>query len=328
VNPKKFNLKSNKMKRRKFIRNSTLGTLALTIPMIRSFGNDFSPAYNIPKRVLGKTGEKLSIIGFGGIMLNDNPQDFANELVAKAHELGVNYYDVAPGYGTAQERLGPALKPYRKNCFLACKTHDRTASGSQNELEDSLRKLETDHFDLYQLHALSSVEEVKQVFGSGGAMETFVKAKKDGKVKHLGFSAHSVDAALLAMKNFDFDSILFPINFACWNAGNFGPQVFAEAEKRGMGILALKSMALTRLGEGEEKIFKNVWYRPIQDEEVMKMALKYTLSKNITAAVPPGKNTLFLKALEFMNNYQPITEPETQKLLALAKVTQPVFMHS
>lgn len=316
------------MKRRKFIRNTTLGTMALTIPMIRSFGSNFSPAYNIPKRVLGKTGEKLSIIGFGGIMLNDNPQDFANELIAKAYELGVNYYDVAPGYGTAQERMGPALKPYRKNCFLACKTHDRTAKGSQNELEDSLRKLETDHFDLYQLHALSSVDEVKQVFGPGGAMETFVKARKDGKVKHLGFSAHSVDAALLAMKNFDFDSILFPINFACWNAGNFGPQVFAEAEKRGMGILALKSMALTRLAEGEEKIFKNVWYRPIQDETIMQMALKYTLSKNITAAIPPGKNTLFLKALEFMNNYQPITEPETKKLLALAKVTQPVFMHS
>ena len=316
------------MKRRIFIKNSALGTLALTIPMIRSFGNNFSPAYNIPKRVLGKTGEKLSIIGFGGIMLNDNPQDFANELVAKAYELGVNYYDVAPGYGTAQERLGPALKPYRKNCFLACKTHDRTANGSQNELEDSLRKLETDHLDLYQLHALSSVDDVKQVFGPDGAMETFVKARKDGKVKHLGFSAHSVDAAMLAMKNFDFDSILFPINFACWNAGNFGPQVFAEAEKRGMGILALKSMALTRLAEGEEKIFKNVWYRPIQDETIMRMALKYTLSKNITAAVPPGKNTLFLKSLEFMNDYQQITDQETQKLLALAKVTQPVFMHS
>ena len=105
--------------------------MALTIPMIHSFGSNFSPSYNIPKRVLGKTGEKLSMIGFGGIMLNDNPQDFANELVAKAYDLGVNYYDVAPGYGTAQERLGPALKPYRNNCFLACKTHDRTAKGGR-----------------------------------------------------------------------------------------------------------------------------------------------------------------------------------------------------
>jgi len=316
------------MKRRIFIRNSTLSAVALTIPVIRSFGNNFSADYQIPKRTLGKTGEKLSVIGFGGIMLNDNPQDFANELVAKAYDLGVNYYDVAPTYGNAQDRLGPALKPYRKKCFLACKTTQRDAAGSQSELEDSLKKMQTDHFNLYQLHALSSVEDVEKVFGPDGAMETFVKAKKDGKVKHLGFSAHSVEAALLAMKNFDFDSILFPINFVCWNAGDFGPQVFAEAEKRGMGILALKSMALTRLKEGEQKIFKNVWYRPISDETVMRMALKYTLSKNITAAIPPGQSTLFLKALEFMNEYKPITDSETKKLLAIAKETSPVFMHS
>lgn len=316
------------MKRRKFIRNSALGTLALTIPAIRSFGSNFSPNYAIPKRVLGKTGEKLSIIGFGGIMLNDNPQDFANELVAKAYELGVNYYDVAPSYGNAEERLGPALKPYRNNCFLACKTGQRDAEGAQKELENSLRLMQTDHFDLYQLHALSSVEDVEKVFAPGGAMEVFVKAKKEGKVKHLGFSAHSVDAAMLAMNNFDFDSILFPINFACWNAGNFGPQVYAEAEKRGMGILALKAMALTRLKDGEQKFYKNVWYKPILDEEIMKMALKYTLTKNITAAVPPGKNTLFLKALEFMNDFGEITAAETQKLAELSQVTEPVFMHA
>ena len=316
------------MKRRIFIRNSALGAMALTIPAIRSFGTNFSASYQIPKRVLGKTGEKLSVIGFGGIMLNDNPQDFANEIVAKSYELGVNYYDVAPGYGNAQEKLGPALKPYRKNCFLACKTHERSAEGAQKNLEDSLTKLETDYFDLYQLHALSSVEDVEKVFAKGGAMETVVKAKKEGKIKHVGFSAHSVDAALLAMNSYDFDSILFPINFVCWNAGNFGPQVFAEAEKRGMGILALKAMALTPLEEDEQKFDKNVWYRPIQDEQVMKMALKYTLSKNITAAVPPGKNTLFLKALEFMNDYQPINERETTELLALSKATKPIFMHA
>jgi predicted aldo/keto reductase-like oxidoreductase len=316
------------MERRIFIRNSALGTLALTIPAIRSFGNNFSPGYNLPKRVLGKTGEKLSVIGFGAIMLNDNPQDFANELVAKAYELGVNYYDVAPNYGNAQEKLGPALKPYRKKCFLACKTHERGAEGAQKNLEDSLRKLETDYLDLYQLHALSSVDQVNQAFGPNGAMETIIKAKKEGKIKHVGFSAHSVEAALLAMKNYDFDSILFPINFACWHSGDFGPQVYAEAEKRGMGILALKAMALTPLEQGEQKFDKNVWYRPIQDEEIMKMALKFTLSKNITAAVPPGKNTLFLKALEFMNEFEPISGDETNKLLALAKTTKPLFMHA
>lgn len=299
----------------------------LKLSEIKNFGNDFSPNYTIPKKKLGKTGEELSIIGFGGIMLNDNPQEFANEIVAKAFNLGVNYFDVAPLYGNAEDRLGPALKPYRKDCFLACKTHERDAFGALKDLENSLKKLQTDYFDLYQLHEFSSVEEVEQAFGPNGAMEAVVKAKQAGKIKHIGFSAHHVDAALLAMEKFDFDSILFPINFACWNAGNFGPQVFAEAEKRGMGILALKSMALTHLGEGQDLIFKNCWYKPIDDEVVMKMALKYTLSKNVTAAIPPGQYSLFLKALEFMNDFDPITDSETQELLSLSKNTKPVFMH-
>lgn len=316
------------MKRRKFIRNSALGTIALTIPAIRSFGSNFAPNYEIPRRTLGKTGDKLSVIGFGGIMLNDNPQEFANELVAKSYELGVNYYDVAPSYGNAEELMGPALKPYRENCFLACKTNKRDAEGAQKELENSLRLLYTDRFDLYQLHALTSVDEVEEAFAPGGVMETIEKAKRDGKIRHVGFSAHDVDAALLAMKNYKFDSILFPINFATWNAGDFGPQVYAEAEKQGMGILALKAMALTRLKSGEEKYYKNVWYKPILDEEIMKMALKFTLSKNVTAAIPPGKNTLFLKALEFMNGYESITAEETRQLENLAKNTEPIFMHA
>ena len=315
------------MKHKSHIKTNNFDDSKLTRHEIRSFGNNFSSDYKLPRRELGKTGEKLSIIGFGGIMLNDNPQEFANEMVAKAYELGVNYFDVSPRYGNAEDKLGPALKPYRKNCFLACKTRERDAVGAQTDLENSLKKLQTDHFNLFQMHELSSVEEVKQAFSPGGAMETIIKAKQEGKIKHIGFSAHSVDAALLAMKNYDFDSILFPINFACWNAGNFGAQIFSEAEKRGMGILALKAMALTHLNEGEKSIFKNVWYRPIQNEEIMKMALKYTLSKNITAAIPPGQSTLFLKALEFMNDFEAISEKETQKLIALAKITKPVFMH-
>ena len=301
--------------------------MASNLTDIKNFGNDFPAAYSIPKRTLGKTGENLSVIGFGGIMLNDNSQDFANSLVAKAFELGVNYFDVAPKYGNAEDRLGPALKTYRKKCFLACKTRQRDAKGAQTDLENSLRKMQTDYFDLYQLHEIATNEEVQKVFGQGGALETLVKAKQAGKIKHIGFSAHSVKAALFAINNFEFDSILFPINFACWETGDFGPQVYAEAQKRGMGILALKSMALTPLHKGEDLVFKNCWYKPIDDEEIMRLALKFTLSKNVTAAIPPGQYTLFFKALEFMNNFTPITKKETQKLLLLAKKTTPVFMH-
>jgi aryl-alcohol dehydrogenase-like predicted oxidoreductase len=112
--------------------------------------------------VLGKTGEQLSMIGFGGILLKDNSQEFADEIVTKAWELGVNYYDVAPGYGDAELRLGPALRKYRKNCFLACKTQERSREGADKTLHQSLKNLETEWFDLFQLHA-----DTKPLFSHG-----------------------------------------------------------------------------------------------------------------------------------------------------------------
>ena len=197
----------------------------------------------IPKRQYGRTKEKLSIIGFGGMVVKDvTPKEAAN-FVAEAVDRGVNYFDVAPYYGNAQQRLGPALKPYREKCFLACKTLERDAAGAAKELKQSLKLLKTDHFDLYQLHALSDVEEVEQAFGPGGAMETILKAKQDGKIRYIGFSAHSEEAAHAAMDRFDFDSILFPLSFPIWIKAKFGPSVYKRAKKAGMGIMALKAMA-------------------------------------------------------------------------------------
>jgi predicted aldo/keto reductase-like oxidoreductase len=315
------------MERRNFILTSALSSIALSIPAIQSFGSNFPAGFQLPKRKLGKTGEKLSVIGFGGIMLNDNTQDFANEIVAKAWEMGCNYYDVAPSYGNAETKLGPALKGYRKKAFLACKTTQREAAGAEKEMNASFKNLETDWFDLYQLHALTKIEDVEKCFAPGGMMEVVEKAKKEGKIRFVGFSAHSVEAALLAMSKYDFDTVMFPINFATWHAGDFGPQVYQKAVEKNMGILALKAMALTRLKQGEEKYDKNVWYRPVPDEETMKTALKFTLSKDVTAAIPPGKSTLFLKAIEFMKDYKPITTAEEEKLISLAKETEPLFRY-
>ena len=313
------------MERRTFIRNTAVGGLAVTLPAMNSFAEVKLLENSIPRRKLGRAEDKLSILGFGGIMLNNNSQEFANENIARAFDNGINYYDVAPGYGTAQERMGPALKPYRDKCFLACKTTKRDKNGAENELTQSLQKLQTDHFDLYQMHALTTVDEVNRAFVPDGAMETFLKAKQDGKIRHLGFSAHSEAAALRAMELYDFDTILFPFNFVCWNTGNFGPQVFEKAKQRNMGILALKSMALTPLKKGEEKVYPNCWYRPVMDDETLNMAFRYTLSMDITAAVSPGEAKLFWKGVDIAKRFTPINEDEREKLLALAKVTVPVF---
>jgi predicted aldo/keto reductase-like oxidoreductase len=313
------------MKRRTFIRNTTLGGIALSISKIDRLDEIMPTADNIPRHKLGRAPDELSIIGFGGIMLNNNPQEFANENIAKAFDSGVNYYDVAPSYGNAIDKMGPALKPYRNKCFLACKTTKRDKQGAQNELNESLQKLNTDHFDVCQLHALTTVDEVNKAFGPDGAMETFVQAKRDGKVRLIGFSAHSVDAALRAMELYDFDTVLFPFNFVSWNNGNFGPQVLEKAKETNKGILALKSMALTRLKQGEEKVYPNCWYRPVMDDETLSMAFRYTLSLGVTAAVSPGEARLFWKGVEIAKRYKPITDTEKEKLMALAKITEPVF---
>ena len=200
----------------------------------------------LPKRAYGKTGVKLSIIGMGGHVMIGAEQKHANKVVAKAIEKGVNYFDVSPLYGAgdAEQKLGPALEPYRKKAFLACKTVQHERKGAQTELKTSLKRLRTDYLDLYQLHGLTDLKkDVDVVFAKGGAMEVFIEAKKTGRVRHLGFSAHTVEAAMASMDRYDFDSVLFPINFACYYGGNFGKQVIEKAQQKKAAVLAIKALA-------------------------------------------------------------------------------------
>ena len=275
------------------------------------------------KRSLGNTGEQVSILGFGGIAVADLPQADADRMVAEAVDRGVCYFDVAPSYGNAQERLGPALEPYRDGVFLACKTGERDKEGSARELEESLRLLRTDHVDLYQLHGLMTVEEVEKVFAGGGAMETFQAARREGKTRFLGFSAHSEEAALEALRRFPFDTILFPFNFVCWFKG-FGPRVMEAAKSRGAGRLALKSVART-FWPGEERGYPKCWYQPYDDPETAELAFRWTLSQEVSAAVSPGQQELFPMMLDFAERFRPITGEEEQRLRGMAEGLTPIF---
>lgn len=176
------------MERRDFLKQSALTAAAAASTKLSPAA---TPTQTIPKRTLGRTGEKLSIVGFGGIVVMNEENGPASNIVAEAVDRGVNYFDVAPSYGNAQERLGSALAPYRKNCFLACKTEGRMKDDSRKQLEESLRLLKTDHVDLYQFHALTKMTDLDKVLGPGGAMETMEAAKKEGKIRYIGFSVHS-----------------------------------------------------------------------------------------------------------------------------------------
>lgn len=156
------------MKRRDFVK-----TTALSVPIISLFpadlsaiGRKFSDS-KIEKRVLGRTGIKLSAIGFGGIVVRDASPEESSKRVKQAIDFGINYFDVAPSYGDAEVKLGPALEPYRKDIYLACKTMERKKEGARKELEQSLINLRTDHFDIYQFHAVTKLEDVETIFSKG-----------------------------------------------------------------------------------------------------------------------------------------------------------------
>ncbi|MEM7030806.1 MAG: aldo/keto reductase, partial [Chloroflexota bacterium] len=266
------------------------------------------------KRPYGNTDHTLSILGFGGILVKDTDPSEAKLLVSQAIDHGINYFDVAPGYGNAEEKLGPALEPYRKDVFLACKTGQRDAITAREELERSLKRLRTDYFDLYQFHAMTTQEDFEQVTAPGGALETLVKAREEGLVRHLGFSAHSVEVTLALLDHFDFDSILFPVNWAQFLAFDFGPQVIAKAQEKGVAILALKGLANGKVAAGEERPYAKCWYEPIEDPVLADLALRYTLSQPITAALPPGAQEFFAMAIKIAERFTPISEEEIKVL--------------
>ncbi len=279
-------------------------------------------------RPFGSTGDSLSIVGLGGVVFAGMTQTDSNNIVSEAIDNGINYFDVAPSYGREQEteiKLGEALAPYRSKSFLACKTTCRDAVSAREELERSLRYLRTDHFDLYQLHAISSIEDVDKCFGPGGAMEAVLAARNEGKVRWIGFSAHSAEAALKALDLFEFQSVLFPVNFVTWCQGLFGPQIMERARQRGAARLALKAMARTHWAEGAERNYPNCWYEPLSDPRLAELALRYTLSMDVTAAVPPGDPRLFRLAMQFANRFTPITADETRELMELAVDLKPIF---
>ncbi len=313
------------MERRDFLKQSVIAAAASAATRLSSAAT--TPPQQIARRPLGKTGEHLSIIGFGGIVVMNEETGAAGNIVAEAVDRGINYFDVAPSYGNAQERLGPALAPYRKNCFLACKTEGRMKDDSRKQLEESLHLLKTDHVDLYQFHALTKMTDLDKVLGADGAIETMEAAKKEGKVRYIGFSVHSAETALAAMDRYNFDTILFPVNFVLFSQANFGAQILKRAQEKGVGILALKGMAKTVWSTDQKANHPEpkCWYQPAAYPDEASMGLRWTLGHPITAALPPGDEKYFRLAMDVAQNFKPLEPHEEQALMASATGVEPIF---
>lgn len=283
------------MNKREFIKKSIVGAVA--IGAAGTVSPTFADTTTKPKndkplrRKLGKTGYEVFPVVYGGIVSMRDGQDASNNYVAWALDRGINYFDVAPTYGDAQEKLGLSLKPFRKDNYLACKTTQRMRADAEKEFEQSLKLLHTDYFDVYQLHSLSTPEDVDKAFGPDGIMEMIEKEKQRGRIRKVGFSAHSQTQALRAMSMYRFDSIMFPTNWQMIMRDGWGAKAVNEAKRQGMGVLAIKGLIHRKwINEEERKAYPKSWCKPIDvsNTELGVAALKYTFQSGADVIIPRG----------------------------------------
>lgn len=267
------------------------------------------PAGEVPKKLLGRTGVQVSAMGLGGYHLGSAETDqAANEIVAKAFDHGVRFFDNAWEYhdGLSEERLGKALKGKRDQSFVMTKvcTHGRDKKIAMRMLEESLRRLQTDHLDLWQIHEVVYENDPDLIFASNGAAEALLAAKQQGKVRFVGFTGHKDPEIHLRMlsHDFPFDTVQMPLNCCDATFRSFETHVLPEAVRRGIAALGMKSLG----GSGE--LVKHGAVTPEQ-------GLRYAMSLPVATTIS-GIDTMQVldQNLKVAVNFQALAADEMQAL--------------
>lgn len=291
--------------------------------------------------ILGKTGMSVSRIAYGGIVstMGDytnytfpgDGQQASDQYVQLALDAGINYFDVAPAYGDAREKLGNSLRGNREKIILACKTLFRDYDSAARDYEQSLRLLHTDHFDVYQLHALCNEGDVEKAFATNGVMRLMEQLRKDGT--HIGITAHSEGAALKALSLYDFETLMFPFNWQMNMAVGYGSRVLEEAHRKELGILSMKSMIERGFrDESERQRWPKSWCKPFDPKTeagLLLAAIKYSRAMGVDTIIPAGDIEHFRFALEHENEIwdEPLSSQEKNTLEEhLPCVTDALFM--
>ncbi len=270
---------SPRIDRRKFLGATLLGGAALGLSQVSSVlggrasaGGAEAPGGPLPTRALGRTGHQVTLFALGGESLikarTRDAHDKAVALINRALDLGVNYCDTAPLYGPSQDRFGEVMKTRRRETFLASKTDERSRDGSLRLLESSLKRLNTDHLDLWQMHHVGDRGDLESAFRKGGAIEAMIQAREQKMVRFLGLTGHYDPATLLeGIRRFDFDCILLALNAADRHHLPFQEELLRTAVAGKMGVIGMKVAArgrlLERSGLGIQDCLHYVWSLPV-----------------------------------------------------------------
>jgi len=279
------------------------------------------------KRPLGRTGHKSTILALGGAVFIGKPrQSEVDALIEQALDRGVNHVDVAPTYGDAELCLARWIKEYRGNLFLACKTMKRTRKDAAEEIQTSLKRLQADHFDLYQLHALVRLEELETALGPHGAIQAILEAKKQGLVKYVGITSHKPNIIAEALGRFVFDTALLPVNCVLrahlQPENDYGP-VLTLAKKRGVGVMAMKTIAKGAWPDGKRPY--DTWYQPFDTQEEVDEALWFTLSQDVATATTASDVRLATMMINAAERFRPLNEEEQLAAISRATSHMPLF---
>ncbi|HKY54060.1 MAG TPA: aldo/keto reductase [Anaerolineales bacterium] len=280
-------------------------------------------------RRFGRTGHMSTVAIFGAAAFSEISQADADKVMEMVIEAGVNHIDVAPSYGQAEERIGPWMPRERGRFFLGCKTMERTKEGAWNEMQASLKRLQTENFDLYQCHAITTMQELDSVTMKGGALEAFVKAREEGFTKYLGITGHGVDAPkiyLEALRRFDFDSVLFPINFvqmANPEYRKYTEELIETCKAKDVGTMIIKS--ITKAPWGERQHTATTWYEPFDQMDEIQRAVNFVLSYDVTGICTAGDTRVLPMVLKACENFTRLSSSEMEEMIRSGQQYEPLF---
>jgi len=285
------------------------------------------------KRRLGRTEHMSSIVTLGCCALGRISQDEADKIIELALSHGVNHFDVAPTYGEAEVRLRPWMRKHRDEIFLACKTTKRTREEASEELKRSLERLGVDNIDLYQFHGLDDLKDLEIASGPEGALQAMLEAKEEGIIKHIGITSHRPPTIIEALKRFDLDTVLFPLNFVLRRhrclENDYEP-VLKLTRERDIGTIIMKAFAKgpwqpPPAKQPQEKRPYLTWYEPFESQADIDRCLWFALSQGVTTVASSCDIRLVPRIIDAAERYRRLTADEQEQIVESAANLKPLF---
>ena len=285
----------------------------------------------ISQLVFGRTGHLSTRTIFGAAALGAVTQAEADQTLELILEYGINHIDTAASYGDSELRIGPWMRRYRQQFFLATKTGERTYSKAREQIHRSLERLQTDHVDLIQLHYLVDPAEWAVAMGPGGVLDAVIEAREQGLTRFIGVTGHDVSIAIMhqrSLERFDFDSVLLPYNYTMWQNKDYLAEFEAVARicrERNVAVQTIKSITRGRWQPGQPHT-SATWYEPLTDQKAIDTAVHWVLARPDVFLNTVGDIHLLPKVLSAASRFDSAPGDEAMRLLVAEQAMTPMFV--